>query len=532
MPADAPADAMVRKLKALIAFRALFVTILLGSFLVFNIGYSVFPYPSSVLHLIVFLYALTIAYSLLLGRVKSLPFAYVQLCLDVASVETLIFLTGGIESWFSSSMLFVVIAAAIVINRKAGYIVASLGSILYGSLIDLQYYGVVPIPYDRMLLEKDFLYNIFSHILAFYLIAYLTGSLTSRLEKKDVELEKKELDLKDLSLFNTEVIENTPSGLFTTDPEGRVFLFNRAAEKITGFDRAEVVGKNISSVFPFLREIREQRRLEEEVRLAAATKVIGLTISGMADAKGVHIGFIGIFQDLTELKKMAEEIKHKEQLAAIGELAANVAHEIRNPLASLKGSVEMLREGALSNGQREKLMSIALKEMDRLNNIVTDFLSYSRLWKLEPESFDLHNVLEETMDLLRNRAGAAVDLHKEFDGPLYVTADPRKMKQVFWNLAVNAMDAMPSGGELTVGTHNRNGLVEITFSDTGTGISPENIEKVFYPFFTTKPNGSGFGLSIAYRIVEDHNGWITLQSGPEGTKFFILIPKDHEEFKG
>lgn len=527
-----PADAMLKKLKALIAFRVLFVTILLGSLFVFNIGYSVFPYPSSVLRLIVLQYALTIAYSLLLGKARSRPFAYFQVCMDVVSVEALIFFTGGIESWFSSSMLFVVIAAAIVINQRAGYIAASLASILYGSLIDLQYYGVLPIPFDSMFLEKDFLYNIFSHILALYLIAYLTGYLTSRIEKKDVELEKKELDLKDLSLFNTEVIENTPSGLFTTDPDGRVFLFNRAAEKITGFDRAAAVGSNISSVFPFIGQIREQKRVEETVKFGETTRVIGITVSGMLDAKGKHIGFIGIFQDLTELKKMAEEMKHKEQLAAIGELAANVAHEIRNPLASLKGSVEMLREGALSEGQREKLMSIALKEMDRLNNIVTDFLGYSRLWKLDLESFDLHHVLDDTLDLLRNRTDSAVALRKEFTGPLFVTADPRKMKQVFWNLAVNALDAMPSGGELTVGTCNRNGLVEITFSDTGTGISPENIEKVFYPFFTTKPNGSGFGLSIAYRIVEDHNGWITVQSGPEGTKFFILIPRENENPKG
>jgi two-component system sensor histidine kinase PilS (NtrC family) len=514
--------ALFKRLKALIAFRVLFVTVLLGSFFVFQIGYKIFPYPFAILYLIIFLYSLSIVYAFLLGKVKELPFAYVQICIDVASIIALIFITGGIESWFSSLMLLMVISAAMVVNKKAGYVTATLMSIFYGSLIDFQFYGLLHIPYDSLLFEKDFLYNIFSHICALYLTAYLIGSLTSRLEKKDI-------DLRDLTLFNKEVIENTPSGLFTTGPEGIVLLFNRAAEDITGIGREVATGKHIVFAFPFLEHIKEQTRIEEAVDFGGNTKVIGLSISRMQDTEGAETGFIGIFQDLTELKKMAEEMKQKEKMAAIGELSTNIAHEIRNPLASLKGSVEMLREDAITIEQKHRLMSIALGEMDRLDTIITDFLNYSRPGKLEVQRFDLHQVLDETVELLKNRDEENVHIKRAFNGPLHIKADPLQLKQVFFNLGLNALDAMPEGGELLISTHERDGLVRITFRDTGTGVSAVNLEKVFYPFFTTKEKGTGLGLSIAYRIVEEHDGLITLKSGPdEGAEFDILIPSEYK----
>lgn len=517
-------DVLGKKLKTLIAFRAFFVTVLLGSFFVFQIGYKIFPYPSAVQYLIVFLYSLTLLYVFLLGRVKSLPFAYIQLCIDVASAVALIFFTGGIESWFSSLMLLIVIAAAVVVNKRAGYVTFALSSILYGSLIDLQFYKILPIPYDPMLFEKDFLYNIFSHISALYLTAYLTGHLTSGLEKKDI-------DLQDLTLFNKEVIENTPSGLFTTDIMGRVLLFNRAAENITGIDRTAAVGQYINRIFPFMgKHIQERNRVEAVVEFRGQRKVIGVTVSRMRDAKGKDTGFIGIFQDLTELKKMAEEMKQKEKMAAIGELSANIAHEIRNPLASLKGSVEMLRENTMTEEQKGKLMSIALGEMDRLNSIITDFLSYSRPGVLEMQSFDLHGMLDETIELLKKRDAENVSIQGDFTGPLYINADPQKLKQVFWNLGINALDEMPDGGRLIVSTDNWGDFIRISFRDTGRGISAENMDKVFYPFFTTKERGTGLGLSIAYRIVDDHNGQVRVKSGPgAGTRFDIFIPRKYED---
>jgi two-component system sensor histidine kinase PilS (NtrC family) len=513
-------DALIRRLKTLIAFRVFFVTVLLGTFFIFQIGYKIFPFPASVLHLIAFLYALTIVYSLLLGKVKNSTHGHVQLSLDAVAVVVLIFLTGGIESWFSSLMLLVVIASAIMLGKKAGYFNAILLSIFYGSLVDLQFYGLLPLPHNPLLSEKDFLYNIFSHILALYLTAYLMGHLMSRMEKKDIDLE-------DLTLFTGDVIENTPSGLFTTDLMGRILIFNRTAEEITGVARTEAYGRNASEIFPFLGSISGKDRIEETAEYGGRKKVIGLTVSRMRDAKGKDTGFIGSFQDLTELKRMAEEIKQKEKWAAIGELSANIAHEIRNPLASLKSSVEMLREDATPTEKKDTLMSIALSETDRLNRIISDFLTYSRPSSLDVQDCDLRSILDKTLDLLGNKQSQGVTIVKNYSGPLEIKADSLKLEQVFLNLGLNALESMPQGGSLEVSASGQDDNVEITFTDTGGGIPGNEHEKVFYPFFTTKAEGTGLGLSIAHRIIEDHNGRITLNSNPRGgATFSILMPRN------
>jgi two-component system sensor histidine kinase PilS (NtrC family) len=382
---------------------------------------------------------------------------------------------------------------------------------------------VLPIPHNPLLTEKDFLYNIFSHMLALYLTAYLIGYLVTRIEKRDTDIE-------DLTLFNREVIENTPSGLFTTDLVGKILIFNKAAEEITEIARIKAYGRNVSEIFPFTGLIDEDRLIEETVEYGGKKKVIGLTVSRMKDAKGKDIGFIGIFQDLTEIKRMAKEIQSKEKWATIGELSANIAHEIRNPLASLKGSIEMLREDAISPVHKDKLMSIALSEMDRLDHIMADFLTYSRPSTLELQNCDLCFILDKTLDLIASRTQQNITIQKNYSGPLVIEADPPKLEQVFLNLGINALDAMPHGGSLEVGVASKGGMIEITFKDTGEGIGPDDQEKVFYPFFTTKSEGTGLGLSIVHRIIEDHKGRIDLSSSPgNGTAFSILLPENNVE---
>lgn len=535
---------LIKKIKALIALRAFFVTLLLGSFFLFQIGYGRFPYPQATPYLIIFLYSLTIVYALIIRRVKNLnAFAYTQLSIDALSVISLILMTGGIQSWFSSIMLLTVISSSIVLNKKAGYVMATLSSILYGSMIDLQLYGVLPISFDPMIREKDFLYNIFAHISALYLTAYLTGYLSSRLEKTTKRLEEKDIDLRDLALFNKEIIENVPSGLFTTDLTGRILIFNTAAENIAGVKREIAIGQQVGYVFPFLEHPAEIERMEGIIKHKEGSKIIGLTLSAIKDADGNKTGFIGIFQDLTQLKKMEAEMKYKEKWAAIGELSASMAHEIRNPLASLKGSIEMLREDTMTGRHKDRLMVIAIGEMERLNRIITDFLTYSRPNAPEFTTFDLHLVLDETLELLKNtvenkalrqaqddgrqsKGSGSILIKRDFSGALEITADHQKLRQVFWNLGLNAFEAMPDGGELRVSTRDCNNFVEIVFRDSGIGIPSENIEKIFYPFFTTKEAGTGLGLSIAYRIIEEHNGRMTVSSNPDkGTTFDITIPK-------
>lgn len=520
--------ALFKRLKALIIFRAFFVTLLLGTFLVFEIGFYRFPYPRAILYIIVPLFLLTILYSILLYKVKNLAaFAYFQLTMDALSAIALILVTGGIESWFSFVMLLTVIASAITMNKKAGFITATLCSILYGLMIDLQFYRVIPIAYDFSVKEKDFLYNIFSHISSLYLTAYLTGYMSSRLEKTSLKLAEKDSDLRDLAYFNWELIEGLPSGLLTTDLSGRILICNRAAENIIGIPRSHAVGKNIEEIFPFVKPPLAIQRSEGIITLNGYLRTIGLSISEFTDSSEHRTGYICIFQDITELKNLEAELKHKETLAAIGELSANMAHEIRNPLASLKGSIEMLKEGTLTRDHGEKLMNIALSEMDRLNKIITDFLTYSRPKEPEFFRFDLHAMLDETIELIKGAAmnTDSITIKKDFAGEKEIIADPQKLRQVFLNLGLNAIESMPGGGEVTISARNLKDAVLISVKDSGTGIPRENQKDIFFPFFTTKDKGTGLGLSIAYRIIEKHNGTITVKSVPgQGTTFDIVLP--------
>jgi len=519
-------DTLTNRIKALTGFRALFITILLGTSLRFKIEYLGSPHPKLISYFIIALYSLTIIYSLLITRIKNLLlFGYIQLILDVVAEICLIFITGGIDSWFSFTLILTVLSSSIVVDKRAGYIIASLSSILYGTLLDLQFYRMLPIGYEGIMEEKQFLFNISVHVISFYITAYLAGYLSYSLEKTVEKLEAKNSDIKDLEFFNTKVIESLPSGLFTTDTEGSVLIFNHAAELISGAKKETVIGNSIRTALPFLDNPPESGKYERLLSINNDNdKIIGLTIAELRDLNENNTGFIGIFQDMTEKKKLESEMKNKEKWAAVGELSANIAHEIRNPLASLRGSIEMLKEGKLPERHKEKLMDIALGEMERLNNIISDFLTYSRPKPLEIRPIDIHSILDSTLELLRNAEHkSGISIKKDFEGQFLINADPERMRQVFWNLGTNAFEAMENSGVLTVSTRNSPANVTISFSDTGSGISQSNIDKIFYPFFTTKERGTGLGLSIAYRIIEEHNGRLIVASRPGIKTTFEII---------
>ncbi|MDA8387229.1 MAG: ATP-binding protein [Nitrospiraceae bacterium] len=519
------------KIKALITFRAFFVTVLLGSFTVFEIGNRAFPHPEAVFRLIEILYGLTIAYVFFLGKVKPRPFAYFQLTLDVLAVCVLIYLTGGIESWFPFLLILLVLASGIIIGRRAGFVIASLSSILYGSMIDLQYWRLIPLPYGMAFYEKDFLYNIFSNITALYLTAYLTGYLSWRLERTSRKLEEKATDFRELTAFNKEVLENMPSGLMVMDGGGRLITLNRAGAALMGISGPEAAGRHIKSIFPFIADHRAPNiRAEGSIMTPGGEKTIGLTVWAMDGPArdglaGMPSGYLCIFSDLTDIKRMEREMELKRRWATIGELSANIAHEIRNPLAALRGAVEMLYKDSPGEEQRESLTRIALSEMDRLNRIITDFLMYSRPAGCHPEPLELGLLLAGTLDLIGKAAPPGVETSAEIDPGLNVHADPDRLHQVFYNLALNAFDAMPEGGRLRVRARRKDGQARILFADTGKGIAPEEAQKVFFPFYTTKATGTGLGLSIAMRIMEDHGGTIRLESGAgRGAEFTVIMP--------
>jgi two-component system sensor histidine kinase PilS (NtrC family) len=548
----------VKKVSSYILFKVIFTTLILGSFLYLRINY-VSEYSHFVKYIIVLIYLLSAIYFLILPIIKNIKlFALLQFVIDSIIIISLIFFTGGVESWFSFLMLLNVIASSIVIGRAGGYFIAILLSLLYGLLIDLQFYRVIPISYDSTLKASHFFYNIFIHISALYIVAYLTGYLTSRLEKTSKTLEMTQQDLSELRALNTIIVENVPSGIITTNQEGKIIAFNTSAEFITGITRNEAMGKSLFDLFPFLRNGMEKLiasdhsfatkgvlRTEGVIDTKRGQKIIGITIQGFQRHQVVGEitgGLIGVFQDLTEIKKIEEEAKRKEKLAAIGELSRNIAHEIRNPLASLKGSIEILLENRVPEEQKRKLMEIAIKEMDRLNKIITDFLLYTRPARLELKRFDIISLINEVIWMLKTSPKAErIEINRTGPPKVEIVADESQLKQVFLNLGYNALEAMSETskeGRLDIGVKESAGNIIITFSDTGPGIKKEDHEKIFYPFYSTKEGGSGLGLSIAYKIIEEHNGKISAKPRrvgggsngcpSTGATFEIVLPKEQE----
>ncbi|MBI4683496.1 MAG: PAS domain S-box protein [Nitrospirae bacterium] len=524
---------LAKKVNALIFFRVVVVTVLLDSLYIFKIGYDKLSHPEAFSYFIASLYLLTIVYALVLRRIKTnfqfTFFAYIQIVIDIIAEIALIYLTGGIESMFAFLFPLSILASGIVLNRRACFVIATLSSSLYALLLSLQLCKIITTSADVLYTEKDFFYNIFAHITAFYLVGYLSGYLSEKLHRATLSLVERDTVLSDLKAFSEYIIESMPSGIFTTDLNNRIVSFNTAAQEITKLRHADVVGVTPEDVFPFLsRNQHTPERVEGRLQRNGETFPIGMRISKLKDGSGNPIGKIGVFQDLTELKAMEAEVKRKEKWAFIGELSASIAHELRNPLASLKGSVEMLRENKVSQEHADHLMKIALSEMDRLNGIITDFLLYARPQELDIKPFDLHQSLKNVLTLLHSSEskGENVTISTKLDGSLFIKGDSRQIQQVFWNLGLNAIDAVHDGGDIDIYTRKSKNAVEVVFSDNGTGINKSDIDNIFYPFFTTKEKGTGLGLSIAQKITEEHGGKIVVESKGTGmgATFKVILP--------
>ncbi|HXC61126.1 MAG TPA: ATP-binding protein, partial [Nitrospiria bacterium] len=389
------------------------------------------------------------------------------------------------------------------------------------------------------------------NLTAFYTVAYLSGRLAEQLRQTGESLKEKAKGLIQLQAFHENVVQSMSGGLFTTDLEGRVTSFNRAGEEITGFTKEEILGKSWWELFSQKDPKVFGYRLEtadapfrfdtETQRKEGASLLLGVTLAPLLDDRGQKTGMVGMFQDLTKIRAIEEEMKKRERLASIGELAAGMAHEIRNPLAAMSGSMQVLSRELKLEDEHRRLMEIALKETERLNMIITTFLRYARPTPLNKKRSSLYDLLQDTLSLLRNSPDYRehISLVTKFTrGKIWMMMDPDQMKQVFWNLVLNAMEAMPLGGQLTIETRKPKktmprfadhapapSIIEVRFIDTGAGINPADLERIFYPFFTTKQKGSGLGLSIVHRIIEEHGGQILVESKlGQGTTIVLQLP--------
>ncbi len=469
-------DSLFSRIQWLMFFRAVVVTLLLGATVIVQLRDSpFFRYVSPVYFyaLIGFTYTLTLVYALLLRRIQNLkPFAYIQILGDVFFITLLIYFTGGISSIFSWVYLLAIFSAGTILYRRGGILVASASSILYGSLLDLEYYQfLLPIGGRQFSsLEPQgiyVLYLISVNMVAFYLVAILSSYLAEQVRRKEEELKKRIIDYRQLERLYKHIVQNVVSGLVTIDESGRVTSFNRMAEEITGRKFEEVYQEEIDSLFPGLsawsrsaggnpgegwNRFRLPRWETRFPRKDGTSLILGFSISPLKDSSDREMGNILIFQDLTRLREMEDHLKRADRLAAVGKMAAGIAHEIRNPLASISGSIEILKDDPGSSPQSQQLMGIVLREVNRLNTLIADFLLFARPFSPGKEKIHLNHLIEEILQMFTHGPdfNRRIRLETQFQDDLHIQGDPHQIRQVFWNLFINAAQAMPEGGTLRV----------------------------------------------------------------------------------
>ncbi len=540
--AEESARELQRKLKWLMGLRVLVVTVLLGSSILFAIGYGGRHPTVPIFYLLIgATYLLTILYSLALSELSTIRLqAGLQLVGDVLLETALVLGTGGSESPFHLLYVISIIAAGMMLGWVGSIWTATSASLLYGVILAGGAEGWLgltsgdPRPFGQQL------YLFFYNIAAFFAVALLSSSLTSRLHRLGRQLERQTAGLEHLQRFHHYIVQSVGSGLVTTDLSWKFTSINRAGSEILGYPNDALCGRMWWDIFdtPQIRPYYEDpRRIVASQRFDIKTVhqnggelCIGLTLSLLRDEQGEVSGILGIFQDLTQVQRLEEEMRRKEQLAVVGAMAAGMAHEIRNPLASLSGVMQVLRTELMPKGEHRKLMDIALREMDRLDSIIAAFLTSTRPVELQLSRCNLVTLLEETVKLLYNHSDYRRSITTELraDEPeVWLTADPDQLRQVIWNLLLNAVQAMVDGGVLTVRVVRRlaEGSVEVRIQDTGKGIKPEHLRQIFTPFFTTRHGGSGLGLSIVHRIIEAHHGRLLVESREgQGTIVTLSLP--------
>jgi two-component system sensor histidine kinase PilS (NtrC family) len=463
----------------------------------------------------------------------------IQIAGDLAVETLLVYFTGGLDSPFSFLYLVSIITASMLMYRRGGLLAASGAVILYGVLVDLLFYGILPLPAQSVPIDwsaSRLYFNMAANFSGFYATALLTSYLSEQLQRTSLELDANRQNLAELRALNQNVVESIPSGLITLSSFGTASFVNPAGAAILQREPQAILGRHVTELgfFDFERwnTAREElaagvvvRKEIDGVTVTGTSRSIGFAISPLSSLEGTAAGYTLIFQDLTEMKKLEAELRLKDRMAAVGELSAGIAHEIRNPLAAIAGSVQVLKGSKSLTQQEQRLMSIVLKESERLNKSISDFLRFVRPQEKRALEYDVATSLSETLDLLQN----SPELHERHEirreiapSSFTLVGDADQIRQVFWNLARNAVQAMPNGGVLTVRTSFDDDAYHITFADNGRGMSAADLGRLFQPFRTNFPSGTGLGMAISYRIVQEHGGRIDVTSS-EGTGSAITV---------
>jgi two-component system sensor histidine kinase PilS (NtrC family) len=463
-----------------------------------------------------------------------------QFFLDALLITWIVWRTGDLTSPYVTLYIVLIGVASFFLRPRATLFVAGVCTVLLVALSMLTHKSIINSFGQAQTDDKAV------QIVGFNVVALLVvGLLASRFSERHAagaELEETVKSLANLRALHERIVESIRSGVITTDLDHNIYTFNAAATEITGLRLDQVRGRPISEVFG---DISEQIDLSlaaaDEGEQPPRFEVDLVTPDGFAVRIGFGVallfseaneatGLIVTFQDLTEIRSMEESVRRKDRLAAVGRVAAGLAHEIRNPLGAMRGAIQVLNSNTPATSTQAGLMDIILNESDRLNTIITNFLSYARPAQAEFADTDVEQAVRETFTLLRHSPDVRENHVFESDlVPTVISADATQLKQIFWNLARNALQAMPNGGTLRVALQNiPNNRIRITFEDTGAGMSQDQVEQLFEPFSNSTSGGTGLGLSIVYQIVKDHNGVINVRSiEGKGTTITVDLPKEH-----
>ncbi len=532
-----------QRIQTLIIGRLLVIFLLLVTSWIWHSGrlqLSFENFPQGLFLVFIISVGLTILYFFLLRLSKEIAWQVrLQFLMDALLITWLVWRTGDLTSPYIT-LYIVLISVGSFFLRPLQTLFLAVSCVFLFTMLALMTVNLVLEPSGPAQATSKVVQIVSFHIVAFLVVGLLASRLSERRNSGE-QLEATERSLASLRVLHERIIESIRSGLITTDLDGNVITFNSAATEITGLTSAEARTRSVHSIFGDITEAIELSldaaengehvpRFEADLITPDGFAVkIGYGVTQLFSENSETTGLIITFQDLTEIRSMEESVKRKDRLAAVGRVAAGLAHEIRNPLGAMRGAIQVLESNTERGSMNAELMEIILKESDRLNSIITNFLSYARPPAAEFVQTDVAEAVRELMKLLRHSPD--VEAHHELiddsgSESIMIAADPAQLRQIFWNLARNAMQAMPNGGKLRIGLERiPNNRVRISIEDTGKGMSPEQVEQLFEPFSNSTSGGTGLGLSIVYQIVRDHNGVINVRSlEGKGTTITIDLP--------
>jgi two-component system sensor histidine kinase PilS (NtrC family) len=537
------------RLSTLIAARVVLVTLLMGSAILIQISrpgaFPVDPFFS----LIGLTYALSVFYLATLRFAEQHPWLVdLQFAVDALLVSAFIHVTGGVTSNFSSLYLLPIIAASMIRYRRVAVQLAAFSAVMYLGLVAAQYIDPsFPLarrfsPEVELPTARVAQYTVAINLGGFIAVALLAGSLADSLRSAGARLEDASHRIRDLRAFNEYVINSLLSGLMTTDEQGRILTCNRAASAIVGVPASQVIGGDVVQVMQMPEAVRTRvaaltagrsLKIDCQHRTPGGRVIdIGFTASTLTFPGGGS-GYLWSFQDVTDVRRLERDARLRQRLAAVGEMAAGIAHEIRNPLASMSGSIQVLRQELPLTEDQSQLMDIVLRESERLNDTIKSFLAYARPQRLAVTRLDMGKVVQDASLLLRN--SEEVRSHHVIDvdlpaGPVWCEADENQVRTIVWNLATNGLRAMAGGGHLRLSVTSEQApegdeWVVLAVQDEGCGIPAEHLDGIFQPFWSSFERGTGLGLAIVHRVVTDYNGAINVSSEVGvGTIMSVRLP--------